>query len=222
MLLFRGAYGGKEELVALEYARLDVADGSTDGYAAVLDGHKPKQTPGLHGLTVEEHTNVQAAIALQRAKQKAKSRKGGVLPYFLAFDLLALAMLLVVWTCAYLIPRGLDAGDFLFWSSLYNMKILYGLLSFPWLIFQIPIFGEALHEASVTGYNQSGQLVAKLFTSSRLALYKRAYPNDKFYDSTAYNELWVERQELNLDSRELQVGPGWRDRECEHEISSLE
>jgi hypothetical protein len=54
--------------------------------------------------------------------------------------------------------------------------MLYGLGSFPFLLFQIYPIGEALHEAQATGYDQSGQLVRCLYTSDRLAIYRATHP----------------------------------------------
>jgi len=50
----------------------------------------------------------------------------------------------------------------MFWTTLYYMKMVYGLLSFPFLIFRLPLLGRGLVRALPTAYDQSGALVPKL------------------------------------------------------------
>ena len=38
----------------------------------------------------------------------------------------------------------------------------YSLASFPFVLFEVPILGQALHGAEKTGYDQSGALAPKL------------------------------------------------------------
>ena len=101
---------------------------------------------------------------------------GGYLPYFMLFDLVVLIALVLGWIVGFVYNYGLDPQDPIFWSSLYDLKMLYGLGSFPFLLFQIYPIGEALHEAQATGYDQSGQLVRCLYTSDRLAIYRATHP----------------------------------------------
>ena len=53
-------------------------------------------------------------------------------------------------------------GGPLFLSSLFNVKMLYGLLCFPFLLFELPLVGEALTKCRATAYDQTGQLVLQL------------------------------------------------------------
>lgn len=58
--------------------------------------------------------------------------------------------------------EGLDVSSPLFASSLYNLKMVYGLLMLPFLVFQVPLIGEALTKTCPTAYDQTGRLVVKL------------------------------------------------------------
>ena len=71
----------------------------------------------------------------------------------------------------------LDTSSALFWSSLYNLKLAYGLLSFPFLIFEMPIIGEALVKTRRTAYDQTGLLVPQLGKAEIASLYDKAHPN---------------------------------------------
>ena len=67
----------------------------------------------------------------------------------------------------------LDTESPLFWSSLYNLKMCYGLLCFPFLAFELPIIGETLTKCRDTAYDQTGQLVSRLTKSEVATLYDR-------------------------------------------------
>lgn len=67
----------------------------------------------------------------------------------------------------------LDTESPLFWSSLYNLKMCYGLLCFPFLAFELPVIGETLHKCRDTAYDQTGQLVSRLTKSEVATLYDR-------------------------------------------------
>ena len=179
LLACKQAYGGKENIQALEYVRLDVADGKMDG--AVTEAHirKLSKVRGAEAAApscaIHVH-QVRDAIEAQRRRRQASRRMGGYLPYFMLFDLFVLIALVLGWIVGFVYNYGLDPQDPIFWSSLYDLKMLYGLGSFPFLLFQIYPIGEALHEAQATGYDQSGQLVRCLYTSDRLAIYRATHP----------------------------------------------
>ena len=44
-------------------------------------------------------------------------------------------------------------------------EMMYALPSFPFMLFLVPILGEALHGSQPTGYNRSGLLTPKLANS---------------------------------------------------------
>ena len=50
----------------------------------------------------------------------------------------------------------LSPDHFMFWTTLFYMKMLYGLLAFPFLIFSVPLLGRGMHGAITTAYDQSG------------------------------------------------------------------
>jgi hypothetical protein len=70
----------------------------------------------------------------------------------------------------------LDTSSPVFWSSLYNLKLAYGLLSFPFLIFELPVIGETLVKVRRTAYDQTGLLVPQLGKAEVATLYDRAHP----------------------------------------------
>ena len=53
-------------------------------------------------------------------------------------------------------------NSFMFKVTLYYMKVVYALLSAPFLLFMIPIVGPALSEARITGYDRAGHVCPKL------------------------------------------------------------
>ena len=65
------------------------------------------------------------------------------------------------------------------------MKLIWALLSFPYLIFLVPILGTALHGAKNTAYDQMGNLVPKLTD----ALIKRKRVVDAEEESMAQAEM---------------------------------
>ena len=107
-------------------------------------------------------------------------RVGGALPWFMAYDLVALCSLCGLWYYYYVLPlpgglEGLDTASPIFWSSLYNLKMCYGLAMLPFLLFEVPMLGGALTKCCDTAYDQRGLLVSKLSWSDVLVLYERRY-----------------------------------------------
>ena len=159
--LYRGqAFGGTGELTALEYARLDIADGAFDGKAP-LAGRSASTRPERHVDRLPSVRAMRERIDAERARVGGAMtrRVGGVLPYFMAYDVGVLLCMLCLWVMLYAWPRpaSLRARDPLFWSSLYNLKILYSLLMFPFFVFEMPIVDVSLHSAVPTAYDQTGR-----------------------------------------------------------------
>lgn len=50
-------------------------------------------------------------------------------------------------------------SHWMFWTTLFYMKMAYGLAAFPFLIFSMPLLGKGMHKASATAYDQSGTLM---------------------------------------------------------------
>ena len=67
----------------------------------------------------------------------------------------------------------LDTESPLFWSSLFNLKMVYGLLMFPFLVFEIPLIGQALTKTKATAYDATGMLVMKLGKGDVATLFER-------------------------------------------------
>ena len=61
--------------------------------------------------------------------------------------------------------NGYTPDHWMFWVSLYYMKLLFALLSFPFLLFAVPILGDVLTLAKPTGYDKSGVLCPRLSAS---------------------------------------------------------
>lgn len=122
---------------------------------------------------VQDPAEVSRALEEQRAKWGAERRVGGALPYFLAYDVLVLCTLITAWYIFYVRSSdSVSVSSPLFWSSLYYLKMIYGLLSFPFLLFEVPIIGPALTKCRATAYDQTGRLVAKLGKPDVATLYE--------------------------------------------------
>lgn len=90
-------------------------------------------------------------------------RAGGVLPYFLIWDLVAFAIV-GTFVALPLIRKADDSLDsqWRLRTGLYFSKELLGLMSLPFLIFQMPVIKDALTHTKKTGYDRSGKCVAVL------------------------------------------------------------
>lgn len=175
MLASGYATGGKEELLALEQVRLDAADGSLDDG---VDHKKLKKDPSFVDDSFIPDAEIDAAVAAARKKLGAKTRTGGVLKYFLIYDLCA--ALYCVFSFSSIIfdndfmPEGIHGPkSWKFWTTLFMMKQQYCLLAFPFLILKLPILGPGLTEAKCTGYDIRGKLCPSLGHSSIVMLYNQ-------------------------------------------------
>ena len=81
------------------------------------------------------------------------------LPMFLVYDFCTVVVFLGVF-----LVRGylLEYDRPMWYTSFYYVKLLYALFSFPFLVFNLPLWGPALHRANATGYDKEGKLVPKL------------------------------------------------------------
>jgi len=82
----------------------------------------------------------------------------------MAFDLVIVG-LLSTGTAILVLNQGWHWDDWILWTTLYNANLAYGLLSGPFVLFTVPVLGQALHHAKATGYDRSGMLVPKLSNS---------------------------------------------------------
>ena len=182
------AKGGKEEILALEQVRLDAADGTLDGIVdhAQLRRDEKDRDRGVKGSDLECFTDKQLDEALAKARSRigARSCVGGVLPYFLAYDLLS--ALYCVYTYGSIIQTNGFAPDGLFgtktwqfWVTCFFMQQQYALLAAPFLVFSLPLIGQGLHEAKFTGYDMRGKLCASLGRASVIHLYNQRHEREQ-------------------------------------------
>jgi len=148
LLLWCGAtHGGKAEVHALEQVRILARDDASALNAVELS---------------RQHAD---ALRAARAQLGARvARGGGYLPLFLCFDAL-ISVAVGAATVHAIVQSGWGSSDWIFWTVLYYAKMVYGLLSFPFLLFVTPMVGPALHRARATAYNEEGRLVPKLSDS---------------------------------------------------------
>ena len=166
LLLRAGAYGGVEEIKALESVRIDAADGELDGVVErkVLMQKKHSHHTDDVEASSREITTESKHAALQLAREDFGTGKkiGFLLTYFVAYDACVVVFLL----CAILAPiLIIHEPLWMLWVSLYYARIMYSLLSFPFLLFLVPIVGSSLHHAKPTAYDKQGMLVPKLSTA---------------------------------------------------------
>lgn len=179
LLYKKGGYGGVNEIKALEEARTDAADGCLDGEVdkKVLkelskeargqrhsgkDGHRAT-SPVLSGEREEITFEAKIlAIGAARRKHGADVAHGFMLPSFLFYDacvvgFLTLSFGLALWS--------VEEPPWMLWTCAYYFRLIYSVLSFPFLIFLVPIVGPSLHHAKPTAYDKQGMLVPKLTTA---------------------------------------------------------
>ena len=102
------------------------------------------------------------ALAAARLRFGVQHSYGGYVPYFMLYDLLVILSLVayLAWHAYGLRTQG--APMWLFWTTCYYMKLIWALASFPYLVFIVPVLGQALHQSKPTAYDQSGMLVPLL------------------------------------------------------------
>ena len=156
------ARGGREEIVALETVRIDAADGDLDG-TRDIDKLRAAESKGeameaSHSIDDDE---VHAANEEARKKFNVKTGYGGYLGYFMVVDLFAFSA-----CCGFfgwqIYKNGYWVEDWMFFLSLYYLKASYALLSFPFLLFAVPVLDVVLTHAKPTGYDKMGILCPKL------------------------------------------------------------
>jgi len=171
-LMLRGGhtYGGIGELRALAEVRLDMADGSFDGFAntakITLEQVDVENLRDLcHTLDPAEwRRHVDAA----RIEYGAAKGTGGYLVQMMFIDLallvcIASSMLAFFWCGTE--PQA-DGGRLMFRNTLSYISITWALMSFPFLIFHFPVVGPALSTPYYTGYSTLGVLVPQLSSSA--------------------------------------------------------
>ncbi|EOD20950.1 hypothetical protein EMIHUDRAFT_207994 [Emiliania huxleyi CCMP1516] len=171
LLVSGKAYGGLGEIRALEQVRLDAADARTSAPRApsLEDQKRIEKEKTRRAKDDIRRTSIEEA----RRTYGAEVRTGGYLPAFMRYDAYCLVILLTVGFGRLLFTGQLSTSHWMFWQTLYYMKMAYGLLSFPFLVFRLPLVGKGLVQAMPTGYDESGALVQML--SPALMKRKKAF-----------------------------------------------
>lgn len=103
------------------------------------------------------------ALEAARMRYGVKRGRGGYLPYFILYDLVVVLGLAIYFSVHLIgLEEELRANEWLYWTNAYYFKLMWGMASFPYLIFLMPLVGTALHQAKATAYDQAGHLVPKL------------------------------------------------------------
>ena len=146
-------------------------DGADRGGSDRMPGDEDESDED-EGFDARRRSKWHAALDEQRVQHAASTNnRGGALPYFLLFSEGSLVLLVAFY--AHLIwSEGLDSTSPLFWAYLYNLKLTYGVLGFPYLIFALPLLGQSLIASEPTGYDESGLLVPKLTATQKRAKYE--------------------------------------------------
>ena len=172
-----------------------------------------------------------ANLAIHRENEGAEIKHGKLLPAFMAYDLLCLgavtALGLVIIPMRYgflperlvtLLPlvreesslghtleREDDTLHSLYWAAVYYSDMVYALAALPFLIFEAPIIGTALHGAKKTGYDESGVLAPKLSPSQLKAKIKHDEEVAKYGRTAAADRkraaLIIQRQQERHQQR---------------------
>ena len=162
--------GGPGELRALAEVRLDAADGTLDGYADIAALRQP------HKLRAADHTVAELQVVTERARRRfgAQVADGNALPSLMSFDT-AIGAAVLVWGVLVITRHaGWSLDEPVLWHTLFYMKMIYGLGAFPFVLFLVPIIGEAMHGAHYTGYDKRGLCVPRLSPSQVIAKEEKA------------------------------------------------
>jgi hypothetical protein len=187
------AWGGKKEIQALEMVRTDLADGALDGVASLED-----TAEGDEGGVVDvADSQVSAAVNTARRQLGARRGKGGILPYLLIYDVVV--ALFSIWIYFGVILRnGYYPNDpatgWKFWTTVFMMRQTYSVLSFPFLVLSIPLFGNGLTNTKMTGYDMHGKLSPTLGAASVRKIYhlrEREKMNPRFHRSSDFSAAWL-------------------------------
>lgn len=153
------SHGGPAQLEALEIVRRDAAGGAIDGVIedeAAQSGHSARRA----------NTQKAYMLALKALRvEKTSVRSGGLLPYFMVYDVVA-TLLCVLAFGGLALWSGLSPDNWLFWETMELACMVQALLSLPFVLFILP-FGMPLlcNNPRATGYNKQGLLCCALSTT---------------------------------------------------------
>jgi len=116
---------------------------------------------------LEDMFSVESKLDSMVEASAFSEKAGGVITYFLVWDLIAFALV-----GTFVLIKVNEADDSLEsqWrlrTSLYFSKEVLGLLSLPFLVFQMPVVKDALTHTKKTGYDRGGRCVALLSKSEK-------------------------------------------------------
>ena len=134
--------------------------------APLRDPADDEATPTAHYV----EKRLEELAAGQKMDARVKGRPGGALIYFVVWDVFAFVLGWAV-TTPFLVTEvslgGLTSFDMLlvdwrFKCALYFCKIVIALLSFPFLIFSIPLMQIWLTHVKPTGYDRAGNCMPRM------------------------------------------------------------
>ena len=199
--------------MCVQEVRIDAADGVLDGKAnrrklkfgqqglngkeghgvraaggyALLDGECEKAAAS-EATGLPNHAQLRAALEAARIKFGAERRCGGRLPYFMLYDLVVLVVVGTQLGISLTALRAQGAPEWLIWTRCYYAKLVWALMSFPFIVFAVPVVGSTLHGSKATGYDQAGKLVPQLSSAKmkkKIAIEAKVAQRQRAYDATA-------------------------------------
>ena len=130
------------------------------GFGHLVEGTAEEEEAEIKKLQGGVGSMAEIEAQLEELSQSELSgTAGGVMSYFLIWDLGVLVSLFA----AILYHTKQYAWDS--WqisTSLYFIKMVYGLSAFPFLLFKLPLITDALTHTRTTAYDRSGACVAKI------------------------------------------------------------
>ena len=91
-----------------------------------------------------------------RGELASVARKGGRVWYWMCYDLVVAAGCLALVAVIYDRPGG---ADWVQNAQLFHVKVLYGMLSFPWMVLKLPMMYSLILALKPTNYNRAGETV---------------------------------------------------------------
>jgi len=130
-------------------------------------GHLIKEQPQeevkkIDDDDLEDMFSIESKLDSMVEASAFSEKAGGVITYFLIWDLISFA---AVGSFVLMKVNGSDESLDSQWrlrTSLYFSKEMLGLLSLPFLVFQVPVVKDALTHTKKTGYDRAGKCMAEL------------------------------------------------------------
>eukprot|EP01017_Pseudomicrothorax_dubius_P032822 TRINITY_DN4336_c0_g3_i1.p1 TRINITY_DN4336_c0_g3~~TRINITY_DN4336_c0_g3_i1.p1 ORF type:complete len:351 (-),score=43.27 TRINITY_DN4336_c0_g3_i1:61-1113(-) len=88
------------------------------------------------------------------------SGRGGRLKSFMIYDLFTFLLSVGSFFAVYFLLH--LSQEFQVKATIFAVKLIYGMLSFPFLLFMLPYLGRVLSRAQPTGYTQDGICIARI------------------------------------------------------------